>query len=498
MTNLHAVATMVAASGATACFTSVPQFQPCEQHEECRSTFGAGFVCGEEGYCSQVLLPPRCATTFPLDLFDGDRYPNTVVFGSMFDHALVTQAGRRNAMELAELGANDFGGLNDAIFGAVHCDLTSDEGINPADQPYGDGLNQAEAAQVIAEFLVEDLGVPAILGPSASNDVINTFTNVVEDSGTLMISPAGTSSAVGPLEVGPFSDLAPGMLWRTSASDEVLGLATASDLLARGVDEIVIVAVEGYGTTLGSTIQQAFIEGGGTTASLLAYQDSNASDRRSRIIEAGEDFPIAAEVIFVTSITQEMADFMEIASTSNGYEGRSVFLSVAAANVDFINSSPPNFFGNFAEVEPVNYRFRTVRYAVPEGNAYNNFLSLYAGTFNEDASGLSFTAHAYDATWMLMYGSAWSQQSEGQISGLGIARGLRQLSGGVAQEVGPPTWGAARESMLAGLSIDIEGASGALDFNPETEETSAPAEVLAVVRDPVAGNWKFLRTFSYP
>ena len=486
---------------ATGCVTSVPKLQTCEDNDECRSTFGAGHVCGDEGYCTPLVLPPRCSTTYPSDLFEGDRYTNTIVFGSMFDHALASQTGRLKAMQLAELGANDFGGLDNAIFGAVHCDLTSGAGIEAANRLYADGLNQSDAAMEVAEFLVTDLGVPAILGPSASNDVIGTFTDIVEGSGTLMISPAGTSSAVGPLEVGPFSDLAPGMLWRTSASDAILGAATAQDMLARGVDEIVIIAVQGYGTTLGTAIQGAFVQGGGSTANLISYEDSNDSDRRSRIIQAGENYPNADEFVFVSSITQDMSDFIEIASTNNGYQDRSVFLSVAAANIDFINSSPPDFFGNFAaqpEADPPQYRFRTVRYATPEGNTYNNFISLYAGTFNEDPSGLSFTAHAYDATWMLMYGSAWSVQSEGRVSGLGIARGLRRLSAGGTLEVGPATWEVARESMLAGLGVDIIGASGALDYDPETEETIAPAEVLAVVRDPVDGGWTFERTFTFP
>ena len=68
------------------------------------------------------------------------------------------------------------------------------------------------------------------------------------------------------------------------------------------------------------------------------------------------------------------------------------------------------------------------------------------------------------------------------MNGRGIARGLRRVSSGTALEIKPSSWTPVKEAFsMADGSINIRGASGDLDYNPTTEETTGPVEVWTIV-----------------
>jgi ABC-type branched-subunit amino acid transport system substrate-binding protein len=115
---------------------------------------------------------------------------------------------------------------------------------------------------------------------------------------------------------------------------------------------------------------------------------------------------------------------------------------------------------------------------LPEGSAYDAFVASYAVAYpDDDVTGRSFTAHSYDAAWLLACGAAWAHYQEGGISGLNIARGLRQLSSGVARNLQSDEWPPLLNAFEAGESVDVVGASGELDYDPITGETSGPIEL---------------------
>ena len=115
------------------------------------------------------------------------------------------------------------------------------------------------------------------------------------------------------------------------------------------------------------------------------------------------------------------------------------------------------------------------------GIVYDAFAASYAGAFGgQDPSEAGFTAYAYDAAWLLLYGSAWSGYQEGEITGTGIGRGLRQLSSGEDVDIKPSTWISVRANFEAGVSINVIGASGELDYDSTTGETTSPIEVWGV------------------
>ena len=100
-----------------------------------------------------------------------------------------------NAIELAITQANESGGLEGRLYGAIFC--TIDE--NPA----YDSLEFNEAAVASAEFLVHRVGVPAIVGPTTSGSTERVFTEVTRDAEVVVISPSATSPSLSSASRGP-------------------------------------------------------------------------------------------------------------------------------------------------------------------------------------------------------------------------------------------------------------------------------------------------------
>jgi branched-chain amino acid transport system substrate-binding protein len=116
----------------------------------------------------------------------------------------------------------------------------------------------------------------------------------------------------------------------------------------------------------------------------------------------------------------------------------------------------------------------------PADAVFANFSGSYASEYSEDVTAFSFTAHMYDATWLVLYGAASSLFSRGEVTGLGIAQGLRKVSSGKAFDVQPLSWGGILETLRTGAGVNVRGASGELDYDPATEETSAPIQVWTI------------------
>ena len=186
------------------------------------------------------------------------------------------------------------------------------------------------------------------------------------------------------------------------------------------------------------------------------------------------------EVLFVSSQTQQVIEFMDAAATLAGYDGMGIFLTDAAANQDLLMEADPTRFP----------QVRGTRQAPLDPDTdlvYATFLANYSSEYGEDAQLFSFTANAYDAAWLLVYGSAWALYQDGSISGLNIAKGLRRVSNGSSIGLLPTTWNQVREKFQRGESINVEGASGSLDYDPVTEETSGKIETWQIVGGQIVG-----------
>jgi branched-chain amino acid transport system substrate-binding protein len=435
----------------------------CYNNEDCRESFGFATVCNGEQLCQRAQPNQRCNITYPEDLLTRpDRYRDAVVFGSMMDRSSAPHVAREKSIRLATKEVNQSGNLDGRPIGVVFCDIQQKNEL--------DALTRTEAAVASADYLANTLGVPAIIGPSASSDVQRVW-QALQGSGTLVISPAATSPALTGLEPKASSDM-PGLLWRTAPPDSLQGSVIADDMIARGVKLAYVIRETGaYGEGLAAVFSERFRALGGVfeLQSLAADTDIGGA---SALFAAHA----ATEVLFISSQQEWVTKFLAAAASQSAYAKKGVFLTDAAANEAVFNKVPGGS-GSILE------RIRGTRPAPRNLTDYvlasfiADFRAEYAG---EDPMSAAYTPHSYDAAWLSFYGAAWSQLREGVVTGHGIGRGLRRVSAGTATPIVPASWAAVQSTFKAGNSVDVSGASGELNYDGDTEETRAPIEIWAV------------------
>jgi branched-chain amino acid transport system substrate-binding protein len=438
----------------------------CDGLEDCRRAFGVGSVCGADGFCSAPLQHPRCTRSWPSGLLDRpEDFGDTLVIGALFD--FVEHADTLLAAELPVRQVAGQGGLEGRPVGIVHCDTAA---------MAGDDLDDLDGAASAARFLADAIGVPAIVGPRGSSRTQAVF-EAVRDRDVLVISPSATSPALTGIDATDPSFEAPGLLWRTVPPDTLQSEVIAADMLARSATRVAAMYQLGaYGEGLVDLFESRFIADGGETVERMPFESGQFATTVATLgasVAAGE----YDEVLFVSS---DLADY-------------TAFLLAASATDALVDAYASPDVGLFFADAALYPRIRGTRPASAEGVLFNAFAAAYAAEFDADADSSGFTPHAYDAAWLVLYGIARASFEEETIGGLGIARGLRRVSSGERVDILPTNWLTVVERFRSGASIDVEGASGPLDYDPDTEETTAPISVWAIAMEPSAPiGWGFV------
>lgn len=440
--------------------------EECKVNADCRAVFGAGLVCGADGLCERAQPSPRCTTTFPPDLLTRpESYPNALPVGVLMDRSVETQRARENAIRLAATQVNEERGLDGRLFGLVFCDV--------AENAQYDSLKRTDAAVASARYLTDVIGVPAIVGPSSSTDVVAVW-EALKGSDVLVVSPSATSPSITGLDVAQATAANPGRLWRTAPPDTLQGAAIVRHLRAAfpAVTNVGLIHEKGaYGDALASVFTQGFQQEGRTVRD-FPYETS--SQRDAAIVEAGAaEFPV---VLFFSSQTSDAVAFLNAVNSLQSYATINLFLTDSAANKDLLTGA-----AGAASVFP---RVIGSRPAVPQGPVYELFRTSFNAAFKQDPNTFSFVPHAYDAAWLVFYGHAWALRRDRKLDGTALSRGLRQLSaGGEEISVSPGTWKRVADELGAGREINITGASGRLDFDPVTEETTGLIDIWKIAAD---------------
>ena len=442
------------------CSAGGPTFTPCASSEACRDGFGFGYTCGEAGYCEALEVPDRCTSSYPTDLLTRpEDHPDVLVLGTLFDHD--SDLANLQSVELAVDEAGLEGGLDGRELAVVHCDYQV-----LADY---DNATAGEAAAEAIRWFAEDVGAPAIVGPAASQVVLESF-DVAETTGTLLISPSATSDLLVGIDGEVSTEEAPGLFWRTAPADADQAAAISADLLARGVQAgVVVVAQDGaYGNGLSTALQASL---GLAADRVFTYANNN---QLTLAISDASEVDGLEEVVFISSDASEIASFLNGAAVLPAYDGVGFFLTDTARNAEVLQGAS----GASALFDRVHGSAPIADPATADVQA--TFNVSYSARYGDQATEDSYNAFAYDAAWLALYGAAWAHHQETRLDGLSIARGLRQVSSGDPVRVRLDSWSTVQERFAAGQSIDVRGASGELDFDPTTGETSNPIAVWAV------------------
>lgn len=460
-------------SGLSGCSLSTYEYAPCETDSQCRAAFGAGSVCGDAGLCEALPPDDRCAAAWPEDFFTApEQHRGDIVLGTLFSRdAIEGDLEEALAAELAVRQVNDQGGLDGRLFSIVHCDYTESATI--------DTLTATEAVQRAGQYLA-DLGAPALIGPATSSMSQDAWP-VLEAAGVLYVSPSATSPALTDIDGLVKTDEDPGLFWRTAPPDDLQGLAIAQDMTDRGTVTVAVVhETSNYGSALAEVFKSYFEAGGGGQATLYPFDEGDSTGRDTQVVTSGEQ--AFDEVLFISGNIDDYIAFLNAASTLPAYADRAIFLTDAGRDTKMLENTPG--------AEDLYDQIRGSAPAVPTGTLYDFFQSAFAAAYapNYSASDSSYTAYAYDAAWLAIYGLSWSAVNEADacagdddgLCGLGAARGLRRISDGEQVEIKATSWNTVQASFQVGQSIDVLGASGELDFDPESGETVGPVDIWQV------------------
>ena len=292
-------------------------------NEQCRDNFGWGHVCGEDGLCTPATADRRCAETWPPSLYQRQaEMKDAILIGIQFDRSDFEL--EMSAAKLAVMQAMENEGLDGIDYALIEC--TNEE------NPDFDSLSQDEANERVSEYLANEIGVSAIIGPATSNRVDSAYLTV-SPYGTLLMSPTATSPALTELDGLESTDAQPGLLWRTAPPDDLQGAVLAeyiADESATSGDEkpalktVDVVFEEGpYGTALAFVFSEEFRDRGGT-AELMGFGDA---DKRDAQIAAASRSS-SAGVLFISSDKDDTEVFLRrVADTDGLDEDRWLFLA---------------------------------------------------------------------------------------------------------------------------------------------------------------------------
>jgi branched-chain amino acid transport system substrate-binding protein len=466
------------------CSANVLHPDACVQNATCRAAFGRGWTCGESGRCDAPVPEPRC-TSEPAGIVDDPAaFEDRLLIGSIFVPGGVFQP-MVQAARLAVIQVNEHNGLDGRLFGIVQCSNDADVG--------GDGLDENAATELVATYLADVLGIPGVVGPATSTRTEIAF-NVLSSFGTVLVSPSATSPSLTPLDGTSPSDAQPGLLWRTAPPDDLQGRVIAAEMRVNlGATKAAVIHQTGaYGAGLAAVFVESFTAAGGDASQHPFATNTDLAGAIAQVAGIAGEGDLD-QVLVISSDPTDVIGFLDVAATDDRFDDLGIFLPDGGRTAQLFR--PPG------EPREIFFRRDQIRGTVPKTpvgrQVYDTFKVNYGLLFPDNPDDFGFTAHAYDAGWLILYGTAWAQSQEESITGLGMARGLRMLSAGPLVRVEPVEWNRIKGRFEAGESVNIEGASGDLDFDPATEETSAPVVVWRIVPSTGDDPWEFEDTHCW-
>jgi hypothetical protein len=446
----------------------------CDEDERC-----------DDGTCVGLLSPECQILRYPAGV-DRDK---VVYIGSIMPTAgifenLVTPL--QNATQLAIDDFNDVATLQGGREVAwVGCDDT-------------DGADQAVAA---AMHLVDNVGVPAIVGPIFSESVLAIAEQVTVDAGVFVISPTASAESLTNIDDD-------NLVWRVTPSD----VYQVNGILDRMVEDptpprlLVLYKDDAYGSGIFNGIQTDLVQSlPDAEIHFAAYENPAVfgGDQQALLESYGL---VLGTALSQPGIAQSGAAYdspddhythVLVLGTS---EMQALVTSYVGVWAQLYNFAPmPRFIVSHGAVPQMELTveqlglapgtealaplrpllFSSIEGITPNVFDEDNFTAFnirYKIAFmNQDA--LTSSSLSYDATLSALFAAVTVPGSD-PITGAAIAQGMASLNDARGTYV---TFGGAglqfiqlaRNALASGNTVDLQGVSGALDWDPGNGELRA-------------------------
>jgi branched-chain amino acid transport system substrate-binding protein len=461
------------------CVVAVPATDggsACATNKECiDQNHGMPTICRQKDHRCAPLLSPDC-----YEVIGDVSNDSVVIFGSVFNTKGVngpSGIARQNAAKVAlsEI-ARSVSGIPGGPEGRprplalVACDET-DDSMRPT------------------KYLVDVVGVPAILGVSSSGRIIDVAKIVTVPAGVLLISPTTTGTTITTLDDHD-------LVWRTAPSDALQAVALIDQMGAletkyRSENSLPPTATiaaafiyinDAYGAGLYDAIRldaringQKLSDASNQGLLQVVNYEANPVDLAAQVAKVLAQNPRPALIAGLGS-GEIITKFIDPLETQWGTSApRPLYLLADAGQ-------KPELLALAGKNDDLRRRVRGSVPVAPVGSvSYDAFIGKYEGMFGAPAPRIFGMAGAYDSVFLLAYlatgvGSA-------PLTGEAMEKQFARLVTGTKIEVGGTAMNDAFRILQSGGSFDFGGASGPLDFDLATGDARSNIDVWCVGKD---------------
>ncbi len=438
-----------------------PDAAGCTTHKQC-ATADASMVC--------VPSVGRCADLRSVDCptVTGEITDDAIVIASLFStkgSQAATNLPRQNSAALAVEEVNGYGGVPAGAakrkLVMVSCDESTD-------------LNR------VSQHLIDNLKVPAIVGPNTSQDTIDLTNKYSAAAGTLLMSPTAVASSI--------SDLADHSLtWRNVPSD-----VQRAPLMIDQINklEAELKAARGLTSVKLGIIWRQDALGQGTFNSLSAMNLngkplSDATNKTNVKID-GYVYTAADQTAIVNAYAAFKPDIVAAIGTAEVVTKIIQPLDAAWGAgpkpyyVLIDSGKTPELITAVTTSEDLRLRVRgTGVTSSEESKAVHTTFGLNYKAKYGDFPDLSGMGPAYDAAYAVAF--AMAAQGTKPVSGANLAGGLRSLTGGVTKvKVGPTEVTKAFTELGKGNAISVVGTLGPFEWDSNGDVLGSLIEVWCI------------------
>jgi len=446
----------------------------CTTNQECTDRLSESAM-GEAGANSVVAAAcikspiPHCVKLLSEDCdgITGDYTNEQAIFvGSLFSTKGPTAATNLQRQRAAALGIEQ---INTA--GGVPGGNTS---ANPRPLVM---VSCDESTNLVraASHLVNELHVPAIVGPNTSQDTLDVSTKVSVPGGTVVMSPTGVASSIAALSDNDLTWLmVPSDVQRAPLMINQIGVLETQLKADRAVKVIklgIVFRNDALGIGTRTALNDLMINGkslaGNENVQISPYNGADADQQAlvDKYLSFLPDIIVLAGT--AESITKVLVP-LEAQWPKNGSEQdltpRPYYVLIDSNRVPELTAAATNNTHDLAK------RVRgTGLNSGPTGSdsavTYNGFLVDYGVRYNgESAMNASGTGPAHDAAYAI--GLALAATHTEPVTGASVAAGLRRLAGGPTKiEATGTNVLPAFQKLAAGEKITAIGTFGALDWD---------------------------------
>ncbi|WP_246160494.1 ABC transporter substrate-binding protein [Nocardioides humilatus] len=354
---------------------------------------------------------------------------------------------------LAFLGPPEFAGVDLAVKDINEAGGVLGEDVTNVKGDSGDtdsGIAPAETDQLL------DAGSDVIIG-AASSGVSLTVIDKIMSSGSVMFSPANTSTA---FDEGDYAD--PDNYFRTAPSDILQGAVLANLLVQDGRKNVAIMArQDAYGETLAEQVK-ANLEAQGSEVAVTVYYGEKAQSFDSQVAEVAG---AGADAVVLIAFEETTSIIPQLIQAGVGPQDIPTY---------FVDGNTASYAQDASAPLPPG-TLEGTKGTIPGAETADDFKARLLEV-DPDLKDYAYSAESYDAVIV----SALAAVEAGDDSGDAIAQHIVDVTGGGTK----CTSFADCSALLAdGEDIDYDGVSGPIELGDTGSPTAASIGIYEYDKD---------------